>query len=291
MRARTHRSAFTLVELLVVIAIIAVLIGMLLPAVQQVREAANRTRCSNNLHQLGLAVHHYASTSDGRLPPANFVFPSTGAQGDLFYALLPYFEQDNLYNLYTQNGQGYTGAGAVPLSVFQCPSDPTAPGGVVPGGAATPPGGQGTSDYSFNTALFCPGQTGNLWGVSSPYKLGNIPDGASNTIAFVEQAAYNASLNYPNSWAPPPLAPNPYSCPFWPDQGVQPPYPLPQFNPSLNPSNPNYLNPDLCQSFHPGLMMAGLMDGRVRPVTSGVSEYSWNLAMQPADGQVFDSSW
>jgi hypothetical protein len=154
-----------------------------------------------------------------------------------------------------------------------------------------PPGGQATSDYTLNTTVFAPGQTGNLWGVSSQYGVGSIPDGASNTVAFVEQSAYQASINYPNSWAPPLLAPNPYSAPYWPDLGVQPPYPLPPFNPSLNPSDPNFLNPDLCQSFHPGLMMVGLMDGSVRPVTSAVSEYSWNLAVQPADGQVFDSAW
>jgi hypothetical protein len=235
-------------------------------------------------------VQNYASTFDGRLPPANFYYPPTGAQGDAFFALLPYLEQSNLYNLSIQNGQGYTGAGAVPLAMFQCPADPTAPGGLVPGSSTTPPGGQGTSDYTLNTTVFAPGQAGSQWGISS-YRIGTIPDGASNTVAFVEQAAYNAALNYPNSWAPPLLASSAYSSPYWPDLGVQPPYPLPQFNPSLNPSNPNYLNADLCQSFHPGLMMVGLMDGSVRPVASGVSEYSWNLAVQPADGQVFDASW
>ena len=258
-------------------------------AIRSVREAANRVRCSNNLKQLGLAVQNYAGTFNDRLPPANFLYPPTGAQGDSFFALLPYLEQNNLYALYTQNGQGYQGAGAVPLVLFQCPSDPTAPGGLAPSGYGGP-GGQGTSDYTLNSTLFASGNTGGQWGVSSPFGVGSIPDGASNTVSFVEQAAYNAADNYPNSWAPPLLA-SAYSSPYWPDLGVQPPYPLPQFNPSLQAGNSNYLNPDLCQSFHTGLMMVGLMDGSVRAVASGVSEYSWNLAVQPADGQVFDASW
>jgi prepilin-type N-terminal cleavage/methylation domain-containing protein len=318
MTATPCRRGFTLIELLVVIAIIAILIGLLLPAVQKVREAAARTQCSNNFKQIGLALHNYASANGDNLPPANFyqvVNPATGnaAIGSAHYALLPFLEQDNLFKQYTvdRKDAGYGGAQAtsgggatnVPLKTFSCPADSTQSNGLAGGG--TYGGKWGVSCYSYNLLLLGAGGAVTALGTPCPYKIGNIPDGSSNTIGLGEQTgdypgsfnttnAYNGSEAY-NVWAWPatPLASGGTYGPYSPDPAYLPGgalhganYPLPQCG-----VKPQDSDPARFQSMHTGLILVCLMDGSVRPVNSGVSQYSWNLALDPADGQTFDSSW
>jgi prepilin-type N-terminal cleavage/methylation domain-containing protein/prepilin-type processing-associated H-X9-DG protein len=204
---RTTKKGFTLIELLVVIAIIAILIGLLLPAVQKVREAAARMKCSNNLKQMGLALHNYESAI-GALPAFESLAGSNAGNFSIQARLLPYVEQDNLRNLLSfdlslQVGccpgdlrpQNVTPARTV-LPLFRCPSDGAPDTFTVRTG--TTGGATGRDDvyagnnYHVNTGTAVGTlydtrmPTDGLFWNNSKVRLLDATDGTSNTVAFSE---------------------------------------------------------------------------------------------------------
>jgi len=187
---RRH-SAFTLIELLVVIAIIAILVGLLLPAVQKVREAAARAKCQNNLKQISLALHNYHS-ANGTFPPGSGPAIGGGPNYNIHVLILPYIEQDNLYRSFnfsvSANNAANANARATAVATFLCPSDPV----------NTVPAGQGGgNNYRWNAGVSIvnsyptavnasmPANDGPFWG-GVAYGTRDITDGLSNTAAFSE---------------------------------------------------------------------------------------------------------
>lgn len=313
--SRSKRDGVTFIELVVVIAIIGIMIGLLMPAVRRVREPANRAKCQNNLHQLAVALHNYASTYNDRLPPAYgrmTMKDGSGPGGSILFWLLPFLEQDALYRASMSNGGGnWPGLGgpqSTPIKYFTCPTDVTNVAGLARNSDTA------CVSYAANYLLFGYGDAVGRWDPAftqmSRYTIIDIPDGTSNTIMFAEHSAVSLDddvpkamvygpdngglqagtvlplINYPGHDATPPK---------W-DGNSEPDHRfwMPQFNPNdLSKANPATYR--AVQGYHTGTLIVGLADGSVRGVAFGVttreSPWTWPRAMDPADGAVLDNCW
>jgi prepilin-type N-terminal cleavage/methylation domain-containing protein len=325
MQHRPARPAFTLIELLVVIAIIAILIGLLLSAVQMAREAAYRTQCSNRMRQLGIASHNCNDTH-GSLPPAQGWFPGSGpvmnaGWGGVFFHLLPFLEKGNLYRSALVTGpnpmgenpgpnQPYYSAaagvntprfiGATLIKDFICPSDPSVPGGTYTDVIYNMQ--WAASSYAGNFLLFAEVDPNfNPVNYNVPSRIpSSFVDGTSNTILFAERYAVCESI---------PLAlPRANLWDFYETPGILFGGPGHDYFPyfALATSNGDNVGPQSIFQIRPrpgncdasrastphvGGMQVVLADASVRTLSAGISGTTWWAAVTPAGGEVLGSDW
>jgi len=293
-RRERKSKGFTLIELLVVIAIIGILVGLLLPAVQKVRDAAARARCSNQLKQLVLATHNYASNNTDRLPDA-MRLSGTGPQNmNTHVLILPFIEKDNLYkagtvqltknwdNTQLSGGVGSKAIAYTAVKPFMCSADP---GLNSDGSIVIDPSAYAGTSYASNAWLF-----GQPLATPAPtwkcrFTISGIPDGASNTIFFVEKGG-SCSKTAPRGlrWADTEL-PNgtSWNCAIANngDWGTAP---------MILPTMSNCLDFG-ANSYHSGGTLAGMGDGAVKFIQAKVTAVTWQNAVVPNDNQVLGPDW
>ena len=322
-----QRRAFTLVELLVVIAIIGVLIALLLPAVQAAREAARRSKCGNNIKQLGLAAHHHHDTY-GHLPPAiGYYIPGESIRvfGTYQFHLLPFLEQGPLFDsswgtapflppvgpadvYYSGNNKVYS----EPVQVFLCPSDPS----VGPDGVVTVAGDSfGASCYGFNALVAAQNDITTIPFKTNPQgktRFADITDGLANTILHAEKYARCTNTTQPPQfqdggsawaygagpflWQPPPMAPPlkmfgaGFCVPGFANQGAPNAIgPRSKFQVQPTPFEGN-CDPTRAATAHAG-MQVGLVDGSVRALARSLSENTWAAAVTRTGDEVMGADW
>jgi prepilin-type N-terminal cleavage/methylation domain-containing protein/prepilin-type processing-associated H-X9-DG protein len=286
-------KGFTLIELLVVIAIIAILIGLLLPAVQKVREAAARMQCSNNLKQFGVGLHNYHGAL-GKFPPAYHDLGAPPGQGSLFYFLLPYVEQDSVfklggtvqdaYNAFDGSGSftNMKTAAANTIKTYLCPSDPTSQP------TATWGNGWVVGSYAVNNEVFgnpaSPGWASNTDGATIP---ASFQDGTSNTIGIAEK--YSRCNNSGTLWAHGQW--NPAWEPRFNTYSNRGPSSKFQVQPGPNPATTSSCDNTRPASAHSGGMNTLLMDGSVRFLSANMDANTWWFACTPSGGEVLGTGW
>ncbi|WZP00734.1 DUF1559 domain-containing protein [Isosphaeraceae bacterium EP7] len=299
-----RRRGFTLIEILVVIAIIAVLIGLLLPAVQSAREAARRMQCNNNLKQLALATVHYTEIV-GTMPmgfPFQRMFTNVNrmySNHSVFVSVLPQMDQQALFNTINFDGNVHNSANTtifgVGLNFLQCPSDPgVAERRVVqildPGDASmhytSYAGNSGTWQLWFQQDPIPQAHMNGLFHLSSSTRMADITDGTSNTFLLGERAhglLNKSSATWWHWWATANYGDTLF-CTLWPMNSHRRVDEL--FGDSSDPRMAAYISGT--SSFHPGGCNFAFADGSVRFFKESINAWAYDPRTGLPVGLTFD---